>query len=716
MTTPRITIAPHGGATAIHVDGHPITGVMHWNRHLTRDDARAFADAGVTCFSFIGNIDLGDGGRTFEGNAFQPMTTDFLDASMEAIVSACPNALVIPRLRLIPTTLWLDAHPDETLVMHSIRAGQLTRIPTATPASRLWAQTALERLQSLVEHAERTWPDHILGYHSGFGNCAEHVWFWNHYAGDYTPAMQLAFRDFLRTRYRSDDELRHAWNDPDASLDRATTPPPHAFVGFSPDSLLHPLRDRAVIDFYQCQCHLMASLVTEQAHAVKDTLRRLGRQKLFGAFYAYVSLPANSQSHFAVAHDEHQTVLDCPDLDYLAAPIAYQARQPGGVCHGQVMPGSILCHHKLYYAEDDTGTHLSATRHNVMPASLEQTDNLLRRNFLDAWRSGGTQWFMDLFGEGSFRSPDLMETIRQLTRFAQRHLDDRQSIAQVAVLISDRSLSVSRTLDVLSGSMLELQLQEVAAIGAPFDAFRLEDLPQLVSQGRLGQYRLVLLPNAHLIADDLRELIDRHLKADGRTLVWVHAPDVWHQDGLSTEHVCRMTGIRLVPCACTSSMLTETLVTGQRLLYGPHRSVSPRLYGADPDAETLGYGVDATAVPLRQGSDGATLLRKTFPTWTSVWSASPTLPAALLQHFAQNAGVHLCSRRGDHVSAAPNWLAVHAKWDGPLTLHLTPEQAASAWHDAFTDAPVPVAASDHTVTLNLTRGQTVALERKNHTP
>lgn len=707
----KTSVRRFGGVPTIHVNGVPVTGLMHWNRNMDAEDVRNFAEAGVRIFSFIGNLDPEDGSPVHDGirTGFRTMTPAFIRSVMETILNACPDALVIPRFRLQASDGWKARHPGSLMRYYDLETHAFEDGDMVTLGDEEWISDALHSLSRSVRFCEQHWGDHIAGYHSGFGQCAEHVWYWGAKIADYHPSMLPPFRRWLTGLYKNDAALRHAWNDPEASLEHVEIPAPERFINFNPSasSLLNPGTEQALIDYLQFRSDYMAKLVVRQAKCVKKTLNELGSEKIFGAFYCYANLPANSISHYAVGQDAHQIVLDCPDVDYLSAPVGYSARQPGGVSTAQILPASAELAGKLYFAEDDTGTHRSVTRHNVLPARAEQSVQMMTRGFLDVWRSGGTQWFMDLFGEGVFRDPVLMENVRKLADFAGRHMADRESTAQIAVFLSDRSLSASKTFQFLTGGLIEQQLNEIAAIGSGFDVFRMEDLPELVRQDRLRQYRFAIVLNAHLLEDGLREVIDLNLKKDGRTILWFHAPGIIRNGKFDPEGCNALTGIRCVMAeGQRSSLITEVLIDGERFSYGTPRNVNPRLYGADPEARSLGWIVEGTWTPFRQGANGAMLMEKEFPEWKSIWSSSPNMPSGLLARFAARSGVHLYSRRGDPVYSSKNWLAVHSKWDGVLELRL-PE--AGSWNDAWTGVR-RIEQSD-CLRMETRRGENIVLER-----
>src|SRR5207249_11290677 len=51
--------------------------------------------------------------------------------------------------------------------------------------------------------------------------------------------------------------------------------------------------------------------------------------------------------------------------------------------------------------------------------------------------------------------------------------------------------------------------------------------------------------------------------------------------------------------------------------------------------------------------------------WTSVYCASPDIPAPVLRGIARHAGVHLYNEEGDVLYASPSLLSVHTVAGGP---------------------------------------------------
>jgi len=687
MSNLRAAVRPYNGVPTIYLNDQPVTGLMHWNRNMEPQDVRNFSDAGVNLYSFLGNVHLEglDESMVHDGcGPYNNMTPGYIDNMMKGILEGNPDALVIPRFRLQVNDEWIKRNPGKLMRFYNLNSNVFEDGLMATLGNDQWIEEALAALEKSVEYCEKRWGDHIIAYHSGFGHCAEHSYNWTPKVADYHPDMLHQFRLWLSEKYSSIDALQKAWEQTDVTFESAEFPEPECFriKGPSASSMFSPETDQAAVDMMRFNSEYMAGLVVRQAICVKEILRRIDSQKLFGAFYCYANLPANSASHYADGQDAHQIVLDCQEVDYLSAPVGYSARHPGGVSTGQLQPGSAMLAGKLYFAEDDTGTHLTQNSHNTMAADANQSVQMITRGFLDVWRNGGTQWFMDLHGEGEHRDPEIMAAVKRLSSFASKHLNDRKSTAEVAVFMSDESLSYSKTFDQLTGSLIEQQLNEIASIGASFDIFRIEDLRSLVSADRLKQYKFAIMLNIHVVGDNLRDMVQKYLKTDNRSILWFHAPGIMHNNKFDVERSTELTDIKYVKQEYgRASLITEVLIDGKRFSYGMQRNVYPRLYAADPEAETLGYIVEGTKIPFRNGSDGGTLARKQFPDHCSIWSSSPNMPSNLLTMFAEDAGVHIYCKCGSQVFNTENWIAVHSKWNQTIKIEF-PEKVTL--YDAFT--------------------------------
>ncbi|MBR6373162.1 MAG: beta-galactosidase [Victivallales bacterium] len=676
----KVNVRPVKGVPTIFINDKPSTGAMYWRGKMSAKDSKLFGDVGVNCYSINSQLWIGDapdGSPAEYYDGFLPFpagTPQRIDEEMELILSGNPNALVMPRFRVIAPLWWTAQHPDDMMLNYDIQSCCLRRGLLPAVDSPAWLEAAAKGLADIVRHCEEKWGDHILAYHTGMGSCAEHTYSWGASIAEYSMPHLAHFRRWLREKYGSDEALQSAWKKDKVTLDNALFPEPGRYLAYLTKGrvFLDVEHDTDMIDQQLFNSYAMAKAVTFQAKVVKDTLRQLGREKLYCTFYGYINSSSGGFGKLGHGHDGQYIVLNCPDIDIICAPINYSTRQKGGGVNSQVLPGSIALHNKIYYAEDDTGTHKAYEHHGYVPRTALEATKLLRRNFLATLSSGGNQWWMDLRGQDWYHDEQIMEEVRWQQAFAEKHIGDKASRAEIAVFVSEKTRSYDSVFpNWFMGMAIERQLNEIAAIGAPYDMFLLEDLPLLAKSGRMAQYKFAIVLNGTVIDGDLASCVKENLLADGRTVLWFYMPGYIRDGKASADFTRDITGFDLNANFGfdVKSMQTETWLDDIRITYGPLRCATPKFVCKDgEDAQRLGYYLEGTIVSTTGIGDGASLLSKRFPWGRSIWSSSTDMPSCLLIRFAQEAGVHLYSP-GNPAWAGSDWIAVHAKKDGVLPVH-----------------------------------------------
>jgi beta-galactosidase len=683
------------GAPTLFVNGEPDTGLMFWHSRVENaaEELAGLARHGVRLVSAGFSTGLAAGGGFDHGAA---------DARIAAILAASPDALILPRVSVVPPEWWLDLHPSQRMV----HLDELTGEPTLRSGARVsfasaaWRDDFAAALAAFISHCERHHQRHVLGYHIGGGQFGEWSYAWENVLSDYSEPQTEAFRRWLRRRYGDDvAALRAAWADASADFAAAGIPRDRTRLPRQ-TSLFDPSRERRHIDYLEFHSWIAADALLHFARAARQALAAAGAKKVVGAFYGYhfqdVAVPANllNCGHHAVAE-----VLASPDVDFLCAPYSYQERHAGGIHRSQIAAGSVSLHGKLLWSEDDTRTHLAAVSAAYGRCTTSRrTVGVLRRNLVGTLGAGGTQWWMDLAGAGWYRDEGLLDAVGELARLARRVQEaGRSPRGQVAVIASARSLAHFRHDAALTDALLSRQMSELLHAGFPLDVFLAEDLERVFSEPWCASYHLVVFLDAVYLTRAERDAIRGRVARDGRTLLWVHAAGLATESRLDPAAQRDVTGFTVHlgdPLYGDEAwpLMVETSLGGTRLVYGAGGRIGPILFGEDPDAETWGWLLH----PDRPG-----LLHRDFGEWRSVWSAAPGIPAPVLRAIASRAGVHVYTDTGDQVLAAGPYLAVHATADGQRTIRLP---SPSVVHDAVAERLVADRATS--IVVELERGDT----------
>jgi hypothetical protein len=677
-------VRPHNGVPTLFINGQP-SNEMTWATYgPTFEVFSDFTRAGVNLFTFAATpTESGYGLSSTVWKAPDEYDYSQLDERVQMLLRANPNACFFPRLYIHAPQWWSDQHPDDIVLMDPgdgkpvpfMHAGNK---PAPSWASEAWRRDTVEGLRRLFAHIEASpYADRVIGYHIASGTTEE----WMMWGGnedewvDYSPANTAHFRAWLQRKYGTDLALAAAWNDPGATLQTATVPTKATRQRSEFGALRDPLREQAVIDYYLYNSDLVAETIAYFAHATKELT---GHKKIVGAFYGYLLQLCGEQRQQNAGHLALETLLQCPDLDFLTSPTSYAFRGLGseGTSHFMSLAGSVREHGKLWFDENDIRTSLAGGQVGEWgrPADVDGDIIQQEKELANVLTNGVAQWWFDV-GANRYDDPRLLDCVAHLTRVATKALDlDRSAADEVAMVVDERSLCYLRVADPLGAWLLVSQLPALHRIGAPVGHYLVTDLP------RLGDRKLFLIMTSFAPTAADRAAVDA-LKRDGHVLVFLVAPGLY-RDGQVDESAMRdFTGIDL-KLARDGGALRVTLRDGDPLTaglagqaYGPGARTAPLAYADDPAATVLGTLDDGRAGLAVKPRDG----------WTAVYSAAPMLPTSLLSRLADRAGVHRYISTEDVVWASREMLAVCTGQAGAHTISLP---RAADVTDLYTGAPV----------------------------
>lgn len=715
MTTAQVKL--HNGTPTLFLDGQPAFAGYLWasgpesESYPMAEVARAYARAGIHLHAF----DVGTGGPAPEWRGPGDGRRDHFDFSTVAarlgrILDVDPDARFHLRVHLEmggeQGRWWRELYPAEC------ELDSISRRSTQSFASTVWRAQANAFLRAYIAHLQATGlADYVIAYQTGAGHTGEWVKgdtsMWD-YCGDYSAPMQQHFRAWLRQTYHDDaDTLRTTWANDSVTFENAAVPPAAAQLTTTHQSFRDPRREQAVIDYYRCLADLCSDLIIDFNRTVKEATHG---QALAGAFYGYLLELAWNAGFFSEGEDSLYgttqrsghlglaKVLRSPHVDFLVSPYSYGFRGIGGT--GCAMPPteSLRLHGKLYIFEEDTRTCLAPRDAGFgRAATLADSRAILQRNCAEVLTRGLGIWWL---GHSSHIDPvqepafaPLLAQFRALGDFALRL--DRAPAAEIAVLVDDESFYYEAlTNDLDLPLIFQQRLWGLPRLGAPSDYYLLQDF----IEGRLPPYKLYVFLNAFRLDAARRAALQRELQRDGRVALWIYAPG-YIADAPDVAAMTALTGIGFDKGKHVWGPLlhlvdfTHPITAGlpQDLFWGTNSRLGPVFHVEDADATVLGN------VVYSQGRCEPGFVVKTFPAWTSIYSAAPNIPAPVLRGIARFAGVHLYSEAGDVLCASRQLLGLHTLAGGPRALALP--QPVEVIYDLFAEKTVARDTQHFDVTL-----------------
>ena len=672
-------VRPSDGIPTLFINGRPDSSMVYMTYHPNSRYFAQFGQAGVRLFSFSSTPTASEYGLsplTWVG----PDTYDYsnLDKRARTALDLVPDGYFFPRIYLFSPAWWDKEHPDD-LVTYDPGDGRprpfardgKKRAPSW--ASQPWRADTAEAIRRYIQYIERSpYADRVIGYHLASGTTEEWMmWGANENQWvDYCPANVAAFRAWLTRRYGSDDALRRAWHTDKVALNTATIPTRTARARTRFGLLRDPSVEQDVIDFTLYNADLVAETIAYFARVVKEATRR---KKLVGVFYGYV-LQLMGQRQQNAGHLALDRVLNNADIDFITSPTSYAFRTPGtGYSHFMSLTDSVKLHGKLWIDENDIRTWLTPGKIGAWGKTGTYAETLKQeqRELASVLGQGCGQWWFDM-GGGWFDDSQMMDQISRMRRIADKTLGrPRRSVAEIAVVVDDKSLAYLRPGNPLSSPLMLQVLPHLARTGAPLSYYALSDLADA------PKHRMYVFLNAFAPDEADRRAINA-LKADGRVLVFFWAAGVYRDGQIDPKGISELVGMQIALSKKRAPM-TGRIVKGADPVkglggrsFGVDASVAPSFSVEDPEAVVLGQRARAQPVlAVRKHDD-----------WTSVYAAVPVHSCELFRNLAATAGVHRYVTTPDVVYATQSLLGIACNKAGKRTVRL--RERARVW-DLFAD-------------------------------
>jgi hypothetical protein len=182
--------------------------------------------------------------------------------------------------------------------------------------------------------------------------------------------------------------------------------------------------------------------------------------------------------------------------------------------------------------------------------------------------------------------------------------------------------------------------------------------------------KLYIFINALRVTTSERQIIRDQLQTSGKTLVWLYAPGVFDEKGLSRNEVSEIVGVSLKAQPWNSRVGTlfteerhpiiERLRGGKRM--GADDLINPSFTTNDPTVTVLGE--------YAQTGSPSVVARIMPGGWKTVFIGEPHLTGELIRGLYRFAGVHVYDAQDDVVVEGNGVLLIHAPYTGQRTISL----------------------------------------------
>lgn len=522
----RTEINLNEGRPSLEIDGKPYPPFAYMSYLGEKKYYKEIADAGIHLYNIPAYLaDRGINSTSGIGPFRKPIWIgdDEYDFSsvikdFEKIITADPYAKVIVRLYLDPPLWWERLHPEAS-----------AQLPDGSTfrqcfSSEIWKAQTAAVLKDFLEWIQKSpYAQYLAGIHVASGFTEE--WFYHpKQYHDQNPARRDAFRKWLGNRYKEVAALRKAWNDNTITFEKAQ------LANIDEPGRRKEWRDlkteQHYIDTFRFHTEVMADNIAYFCKIVKEESQG---NLLTGAFYGYHYFVTDPRrGHGALAK-----LLDCPDLDYLSSPNAYN-RVLGEDWPAMAAVNSVRLHGKLWLTENDTRTSITTLLKDrsegiapvgqyedgvwLGPDDIETSKAFLWKNTARMLAFGYGGWWFDMWG-GWFSDPELLNVLKKTQRlhvdYLPRNIEKMKSEVLVVV---DEELSFW---DASYGSLTENILSNrypLAKTGTSYDLYLRSDVDAISTD----QYKVVWLMGL-LQLNAAEEARIEEWQKQGITVIWTNA-------------------------------------------------------------------------------------------------------------------------------------------------------------------------------------------------
>jgi len=723
-------LVKHNGSMAICHDGkiYPpmmatICNVSNGNYIIDKEYLKRLGESGIKIYFLICDTEW-----------IRPDAFDKLDEEVQILLEAVPDALIMLRIGLHPSNEWVMENLDECLKMSDgshpgaflATESYCTQMPACyTLYSEKWRKQAGYWLEETYKRLmEKPYAKHITGVFIAAGNTSE----WrqlgpltdphNGVYGDFSEALKREYSLFLREKYGTEENLKKAWKDPDASFDHPKIPnmeerfwamdarydlcgidyemhhrykqPGHELkpefyenpthVG----SFLNVNEYMSVFDFYRARS-------LGAAHSLiyfGELMKKLSDDMLVGAFYGNYGATHFTQYVSTVGVYE---ILKSGVVDIFSAPGVYQNRQKGGFEGQRCMYDSMRINGAMFVVEDDTRTHAEVPEECQLYDIFDVQDDadILKRNFgrnicddLQGW------WFDQHIGGGRYKYEETYALFKRQSEIAaQAYSKNRDKKHEIAFIYDEESVHMiapKSTHDTVE----YMRNYEIAHIGAGVDIYYHNDM----ENPDMPDYKLYVFFNAFCLSDSEREAIRKKLSKNHATAMFMYGNGLINPDAeqkLSPENMKDLLGMDIemevevrTPLfrKCGEHPATAYMERGRSYgdldrkivlcaLHIPDWEIgnynraylSPCFSPKEGEGEVLARFCETgkPAMVLKKGAD-----------YDTVFCGTKVVRAAVIRSVANYAGCHIWMDNDDVFFQNDHYITIHAGSAGERTVHL----------------------------------------------
>ena len=633
-----------------------------------------------------------------------------------------PDAKLIVHFWIYAYDKWMEENPDEcvmnrngerafTYSYSSLIFGysndlQMLKSKSAIwmPSyhSEKWRQDTNAAIKAIAGHLRNSpFANAIAGFNffSGIDGRLQPV------SDDYSPASIKRFIGWCEEKYQTPAQLSAAWSQKFDSLEQVGKMNFPSSAAIYDPGIIKPYTDNiSAIDFKKYIFNDTWTLVDSWAETAKKSWPR----------------PVITCAY----RDLDRAFLNCKYLDLCGNDLMYPLRHEG-IAGAAWYPVKTDFRKKLWCMDIDLRSFAGPQEvdeeyeHFVGAATTKEKWLAMHDKLIGICLAGNSgYWYYDMLA--FFQDPFILEHIKATAAVGRKlaAMEPANYRPDMAVVISgDGKLYSNVLLNACSDTIgfwgfNYIQGMSFATSGVPYDMIYLEDLAEYPE---LQNYKMYVFAHTVNITTKQREVIEKKLKKNGRTLVWMYDSGYISEREKGLKNICDITGmtigteekyVRLMPEMKYNPAYPLNVLpfqSGTELMYFNFKQHGLAASSIAPPQPFWIEDADAVSFAVYKENGRNAMAAKKFPEWTSIYIAAPnSLGNDLLNQLAQKAGAYICGKPGQSIHLNDRFASIHALRTEEFKLQLP--AGRKTVKDAFTGRIISENSSE--CSLKLAAGKT----------
>ena len=311
--------------------------------------------------------------------------------------------------------------------------------------------------------------------------------------------------------------------------------------------LRNPKTEGELIKYVQFNCDLIVNSISK---FTKITRENISKDKKIGVFFGYI-MELTGGRLVAAGHLGYEKLFADENIDFFQSPGTYWARDMGEGSGFMCADGTRKSYGKGWLHEIDHFTYMCDPKvnKNIPITGFPGDENRwktpsescagLKREISLAIVNDASMWFFDMVG-GWFNSEEMMQTIeRGYKIFEENQGKCHKSVAEIALIADAQSAMYINDFNNLVNAIYPRSRNILNKVGAPFDVYSFNDIGRV----DMSQYKFFVFPASFKIDSQRLVLLKKHIFKDGKISLFMYAPAIIDENSLDSKNVKKFVGV-----------------------------------------------------------------------------------------------------------------------------------------------------------------------------